>query len=231
MDNILFVGTDVHKKTISVAVVESAAGAQVRFYSTMANTPDTVRILCKKLSKDGHALHFCYEAGPYGYGVQRQLSRLGHRCDVVAPALIPRKAGDKVKTDRRDAMMLAQTLRAGQLTAVWVPDEAHEAMRDLVRLRAQAMRDLRKARQHLLSFLLRHGLASPYGHWTKAHRRWLGELTFAHSAQHLAHEEMLHRIERAEALCDRLKQAILELVPQWTLAPVVSAIQALGGCR
>ena len=185
--------------------------------------------LCKKLSRDGQQLHFCYEAGPCGYGVQRQLTRLGHRCDVVAPALIPRKVGDRVKTDRRDAMMLAQTLRAGQLTAVWVPDEAHEAMRDLVRLRAQAMRDLRKTRQHLLSFLLRHGLISPYGHWTKMHRRWLGELTFAHPAQHLAHEEMLQRIERAEALCDRLKGAILELVPQWSLAPVVQAIQALRG--
>jgi transposase len=161
--------------------------------------------------------------------VHRQLTRLGHRCDVVAPALIPRKVGDRVKTDRRDAMMLAQTLRAGQLTAVWVPDEAHEAMRDLVRLRTQAMRDLRKARQQLLSFLLRHGRNSPYGHWTKMHRRWLGELVFAHPAQHLALEEMLQRIERAEALCDRLKAAILELVPQWSLAPVVQAIQALRG--
>jgi transposase len=115
------------------------------------------------------------------------------------------------------------------LTAVWVPDEAHEAMRDLVRLRAQALRDLRKARQQLLSFLLRHGLVSPYGQWTKMHRRWLGELVFAHPAQHLAHEEILQRIERAEALCDRLKAAILELVPQWSLAPVVEAIQALRG--
>src|SRR5438067_64981 len=203
-DLTLFVGLDVHKKTISVAMVEATAGAEVRFYGTIANTPDAIRGLCKKLTKDGQQLHFCYEAGPCGYGVQRQLSRLGHRCDVVAPALIPRKVGDKVKTDRRDAMMLAQTLRAGQLTAVWVPDEAHEAMRDLVRLRAQAMRDLRKTRQQLLSFLLRHSLVSPYGHWTKMHRRWLGELIFAHPAQHLAHEEMLQRIERAEALCDRL---------------------------
>ena len=217
-DLTLFVGLDVHKKTISVAVVEAAAGAVVRFYGTIANTPDSVRTLCRKLSKDGQQLHFCYEAGPCGYGVHRQLTRLGHRCDVVAPALI-----------RRDAMMLAQTLRAGQLTAVWVPDEAHEAMRDLVRLRTQAMRDLRKARQQLLSFLLRHGRNSPYGHWTKMHRRWLGELVFAHPAQHLALEEMLQRIERAEALCDRLKAAILELVPQWSLAPVVQAIQALRG--
>jgi len=161
--------------------------------------------------------------------VHRLLTRLGHRCEVVAPALIPRKVGDRVKTDRRDAMMLAQTLRAGQLTAVWVPDEAHEAMRDLVRLRTQAMRDLRKNRQQLLSFLLRHGRNSPYRHGTKMHRRWLGELIFAHPAQHLALEEMLQRIERAEALCDRLKAAILELVPQWSLAPVVQAIQALRG--
>ena len=153
-DLTLFVGLDVHKKTISVALVEGAAGASVRFYGTIANTPDSVRTLCMKLSRDGQQLYFCYEAGPCGYGVQRQLTRLGHRCDLVAPALIPRKVGDRVKTDRRDAMMLAQTLRAGQLTAVWVPDEAHEAMRDLVRLRAQAMRDLRKTRQHLLSFLL-----------------------------------------------------------------------------
>ena len=195
-------------------------------FGTIANTPDTLRSPCRKLSKDG--LHFCYEAGPCGYGVQRQLTRLGHRRDVVAPALIPRKVGDKVKTDRRDAMMLAQTPRAGQLT-FWVPDEAHEAMRDLVRLRAQAMRDLRKTRQQLLSFLLRHGLSSPYGHWTKMHRRWLGKLTFAHPAQHLAHEEMLQRIEHAAALYDRLKQAIAELLPQWSLAPVVQAIQALRG--
>ena len=228
-DVTLFVGLDVHKKTISVAMVEASAGAEVRFYGTVANTPETLRRLCSKLSQDRRQLHFCYEAGPCGYGVQRLVTRLGHRCDVVAPALIPRKVGDKVKTDRRDAMMLAQTLRAGQLTAVWVPDEAHEAMRDLVRLRMQAMRDLRKSRQQLLSFLLRHGRNSPYRHWTKMHRRWLGELVFAHPAQHLALEEMLHRIERAEALCDRLKAAITELVPQWSLAPVVQAIQALRG--
>src|SRR5208337_3970008 len=196
-DNTLFVGMDVHKKTISVALADGAAGTEVRFYGTIPNTPDDIRSLYRKLTKDGQQLHVCYEAGPCGYGVQRQATKLGHRCDVVAPTLIPRKVGDKVKTDRRDAMMLAQTLRAGQLTAVWVPDEAHEAMRDLVRLRAQAMKDLRKARQHLLSFLLRHGLVSPHGHWTVAHRRWLGALTFEHPAQHLAHEEMLHRIERA----------------------------------
>jgi transposase len=143
---------------------------------------EIIEVLRKLANGGGQRLHYCYEAGPCGYGVRRRLIELGHRCDVVAPSLIPRRAGDRLKTDRRDAMTLVQTLRAGQLTEVWVPDEAHEVMRDLVRLRAQAMRDLRKARQHLLSFLLRHGRGPPYAHWTKMHRRWLGELSFAHPA-------------------------------------------------
>jgi transposase len=133
-----------------VATVEDRTGAEVRFYGTIENTPDALRKLSKKLSQAGQQLHACYEAGPCRYNVQRHLTRLGHRCDVMAPSLIPRKSGERVKTDRRDAMMSAQTLRAGQLTEVWVPDQAHEAMRDLVRLRSQAMRDLRKTRQHLL---------------------------------------------------------------------------------
>lgn len=165
------VGLDVHKKTISVGLIDAAANAEVRFYGTIANTPDALRSLCRRLSKDGRPLHFCYEAGPCGYGVQRNLTRLGHRCDVVAPALIPRKVGDKVKTDRRDAVMLAQTLGAGQLTAVWVPDEAHEAMRDLVRLRAQAMRDLRKTRQQLLSCNCLYGAFCCQAHFWFP-RRW-----------------------------------------------------------
>src|ERR1700726_1415461 len=124
-DLTLFVGLDVHKTTISVAVVEAAAGAVVRFYGTIANTPDSVRTLCRKLSKEGQQLHFCYEAGPCGYGVHRQLTRLGHRCDVVAPALIPRKVGDRAKTDRRGGKGLGQTARCGYRTrrtrrcAIW----------------------------------------------------------------------------------------------------------------
>lgn len=222
-------GLDVHKKTIAVATVEARASADVRFCGTIANTPEAIRSLLKKLSKDGHRLHLCYEAGPLGYGVHRQSTKLGHRCDVVAPSLIPREPGDKVKTDRRDAMMLAQLLRAGQLTEVWVPDEAHEAMRDLVRMRALAMKDQRKARQQLHSFLLRHGRSFSGNHWTKVHRRWLGGLKFAQPAQHLVLEELLMRSERAEQLCDRLRQAIVDLVPAWTLAPVVAAVQALRG--
>ena len=157
LETTIFVGLDVHKKTIAVATVTAQASASVQFFGTIANTPEAIRSMLRKLGKGGQKLHLTYEAGPLGYNLYRLSTGLGHRCDVVAPSLIPRKAGDKIKTDRRDAMMLAQLLRAGQLTEVWVPDEAHEAMRDLVRMRAQATKDQRKTRQQLMSFLLRHG--------------------------------------------------------------------------
>jgi transposase len=160
-------------KTIAVATVEGRASADVRFCGTIPNTPDAIRSLLRKLGKGGQRLHLAYEAGPLGYNLYRLSTGLGHRCDVVAPSLIPRKAGDKVKTDRRDAMMLAQLLRTGQLTEVWVPDEAHEAMRDLVRMRAQAMKDLRTTRQQLMSFLLRHSgtFGGPRGRRAPAFQR------------------------------------------------------------
>ena len=226
---ILFVGLDVHKKTISVATVLEKPGESCRYYGSVPNTADALRRLCKKLQADDASLSFCYEAGPCGYGVQRLLTRLGHRCDVVAPTLIPRKAGDRVKNDRRDAMSLAQNLRAGHLTEVWVPDEAHEAIRELVRLQALAKRDIRRARQQLLSFLLRHGVHYPARHWSGAHRRWLADLSFEHPAQHLVLEELIQRIERAEALGVRIEASMVELLPRWALAPVVEAVQALRG--
>jgi len=228
-DHTLFVGLDVHKRTIAVATAPDTAGTPCVYYGTIANTPDALRRLCKKLAADGAELHFCYEAGPCGYVVQRRLSRLGHRCDVVAPTLIPRKAGDRMKNDRRDAMTLAQNLRAGHLVEVWVPDEAHEAMRDLVRMRALAKRDLRRARQQLQSFLLRHGRSYSGTSWSKAHRGWLADLSFGQPAQHLVLQEHVQRIERAEELGERVQQAIVDLLPAWTLAPVVEALQALRG--
>jgi len=228
-DPTIYVGLDVHKQTIAVAMAPATAGAACSYYGAIANTPEALRKLCKRLSVGGQVLHFCYEAGPCGYVVQRRLSRWGYRCDVVAPNLIPRKASDRIKNDRRDAMTLAQNSRAGQLASVWVPDEAHEAMRELIRMRAVGMRDLRRARQQLLSFLLRHGLSYSGSHWSKAHRGWLADLSFAQPAQHLVLEELRQRIERAEDLCGRLGEAIIELLPSWTLAPVVEALQALRG--
>lgn len=148
MQNNVFIGPDVRKATISVAVARGKRGGEVRHWGTAPHRPDHVRKLIEKLSASGTRLRFCYEAGPCGYGLHRQLVEMGHDCIVVAPSLIPLKAGDRAKTDRRDALMLAKLHRAGELTAVWVPDAAHEAMRDLVRARA-AMRVTGKARQNL----------------------------------------------------------------------------------
>ncbi len=156
MQDSTFIGLDVHKATISVAIAEGVRGGEVRHLGKVPHRPDQVRKLVVKLTAKGARLHFCYEAGPCGYGLYRQLVEMGHDCIVVAPSLIPVKEGDRVKTDRRDAVMLAKLHRAGELTAVWVPDAAHEAMRDLVRARATAMRVAGKARQHLQGFLLRH---------------------------------------------------------------------------
>ncbi len=173
MNTTIFVGLDVHKATVSVAVAEGLRGGEVRCLGTFPNRPDQIAKLAQRLAREGRRLSFCYEAGPCGYGLYRQLTGLGHDCIVVAPSLIPVKAGDRVKTDRRDAAMLAKLHRAGELTAVWVPDAAHEAMRDLARARATAVCVLGKARQHLQGFLLRHGrLYAGKKGWTQAYRRW-----------------------------------------------------------
>lgn len=153
----IYVGLDVHKDTIAVAIAEGGKRGEVREHGKIANIPAALAKLAGKLANAGRALTFCYEAGPCGYGIQRQLSAAGHECIVVAPSLIPLKAGDRVKTDRRDAINLAKLHRAGELTPVWVPDQAHEAIRDLVRARLAAVRSLRQARQQLSGFLLRHG--------------------------------------------------------------------------
>lgn len=166
----VFVGLDVSKLKISVAVAEGGRGGEVRFFGDIDSSPAAVAALIKKLAKAGTRLGFCYEAGPTGYELHRQIIAAGHDCAVVAPSLIPKRPGDRVKTNRRDAMSLARLHRAGDLTPVWVPDRGHEAMRDLVRAREAAMDALRRARQQLQSFLLRHGrIYSGRKAWSKAH--------------------------------------------------------------
>jgi transposase len=227
--SITYIGLDVHKNTIAVAVAESGLRSEVRDYGTIANTPGALKKLIAKLASTGHELRFCYEAGPCGYGIQRQIAAAGHECIVVAPSLIPKKPGDRVKTDRRDAINLAKLHRAGELTAVWVPDEAHEAIRDLVRARLAAVRTLRKARQQLSGFLLRQGCHYGQKAWTHLHRRWLAGLKFKNPVHYIVLEDCLEAVDAATARRDRLEQHIEAALPGWSLAPVVQALQALRG--
>jgi transposase len=228
-DRITYVGLDVHKEGIAVAVAEGGIRSEVREYGRIANTPAALDRLARKLGQEGVKLRFCYEAGPCGYGIQRHLSARGHDCVVVAPSLIPKRAGDRVKTDRRDAASLARLHRAGELTAVWVPDPGHEAMRDLVRARLDAVHALRRARQQLSGFLLRHGCHYGRPAWTKLHRRWLAGLKFEQAVHHLVLEDYVQAVEAAEARRDRLTTQIAAMLPDWSLAPVVAALQAMRG--
>jgi len=229
-NNTVFIGLDTHKETIAVAIAEDGRDGEVRYYGQIANEPAAVLKLVKKLSSNYAKLDFCYEAGPCGYGLQRQLAGLGHECAVIAPSHTPTKKGVRVKNDRRDALALARLHRAGDLTPIWVPDAAHEAMRDLVRTRMAAMQMVKKGRQHLQGFLLRHGRIYPgKSSWTKIHIEWIRRLEFDHPAHYIVIEENLAAIRDSLDRLNRVEQQIARLLPNWTLAPVVQALQAMRG--
>src|SRR6266446_2702480 len=201
MKRIKFVGLDVHAETIAIAVAEQ--GGEVRSLGIIPNREDSVRKLVRKLGPV-EQLRFCYEAGPTGYALYWQLTRMGAKCEVVAPTLVPVKAGDRVKTDRRDALKLARNYRAGELTAVWVPDAEHEALRDLVR-----------ARHRLSKFLLRHGRRPLVGvkPWTGMYLEWVKrDVHFAVKAQEATLLDYLHEVEHMTARITRLDDAIEEAV-------------------
>src|SRR6185369_11812551 len=172
MKRVKFVGLDVHAETIAIALAEQ--DGEGRSLGVIPNREDSVRKLVRKLGTM-EELRFCYEAGPTGYVLYWQLTRMGAKCEVVAPTLVPVKAGDRVKTDRRDALKLARNYRAGELTAAWVPDAEHEALRDLVRAREAAKKDQLRARHRLSKFLLRHGRRPPVGValWTVKDLEWV----------------------------------------------------------
>jgi transposase len=225
-----FVGLDVAKARHAVAIAEDGRTGEVRYLGEIDANTESVRRLAAQLARRHGKLHFCYEAGPTGYGLYRQLTQLGHRCSVIAPSLIPRKPGDRIKTNRRDAQQLARLLRAGELTEVWVPDEAHEAMRDLVRLRDAAVIDLRRKRQTISSMMLRLGRIYPGKKtWGVRHMNWLNTQRFDQPAHGLVIQELLLAARHAKERLERTDDAIVEFLPTWSLAPVVGALQALRG--
>lgn len=225
-----WVGLDVHAATIAVAVAER--DGTVVFEGTIPNKSTSVAKLMRKLGEKG-SLRVCYEAGPCGYVLYWQLTRLGIDCIVVAPTLIPVKAGDRVKTDRRDAEKLARLHRIGELTAVWVPDEAHEALRDLVRAREAAKKDQLRARHRLGKFLLRHGVSRPDGMtaWGERHMQWLQARKMDLDAANETFIDYRTEVEHATARIQRLDTAIdasIEKAPKET-RNVVEALQSLRG--
>jgi transposase len=224
------VAFDTSKLRNAVAIAEAGRTGEVRFLGEIDNTPAATAKLVAKLAGQYGRLSFCYEAGPTGYGLYRQITQLGHDCMVVAPSLIPKKAGDRVKTNRRDALALVTQFRAGELTAVWVPDPHHEAMRDLTRARQAAVEDLRRKRQHISSLLLRLGLHyAGKTTWTKTYMKWLMSQKLAHAEQRIAFEEMLLAVRQAEERIARLEAAICAAVPDWSLCEVVDALMAMRG--
>ena len=225
-----FIGLDVAKLQNAVAIADAGRNGEIRYLGEIPNTPDATRKLVGKLASKYDELHFCYEAGPTGYGLHRWLTVLGQDCIVIAPSTMPRRLGDRVKTNRRDAVDLARLLRAGELTAVWVPDARHESMRHLVRSREAAVRDVRVKRQQVSAMLLRHGKIYPgQKGWGARHRRWLSEQTLGERASDLALGESIQAVHDAESRQKRIEDAIEAMLGGWSLAPVVEAIQALRG--
>jgi transposase len=224
-----YVGLDVHKATIAVAVADEGRG-EVRSYGTIKNTPEAVARLVKKLGP-AERLECCYEAGPCGYGLQRQLTGLGGSCIVVAPSLIPTKPGDRIKTDRRDAVKLARLLRSGELTSVWVPDAEHEALRDLSRAREAARDDRHRARQRLSKLLLRLGIEEPgeTKRWTQRYWVWLRAVKLEQPLQQLVLVDAIETVETGTGRLKRLEATLKEAATVGRHAPLIAALQSLRG--
>jgi len=230
MNTVKFIGMDVHKKTITIAIAEEGRQNQPRVYGTIANDLGALNKFCRKMVSTSTQIHFAYEAGPCGYGIYRHLNEKGFDCIVAAPSMIPKKSGDRIKNDNRDAVMLARLHRAGDLTAVFVPDAQDEAMRDLSRARGDAVIVAKKAKQRLKAFLLRNSVVfNGRSQWSKAYFSWLADIAMPHPAQQIALQEYLDAVHESLNRVNRLTDQIRQMVADWRLAPMVSALQAARG--
>jgi transposase len=226
----MFGGLDVHKATIDVSIAEGEREGEVRHDSVIASDLEPLDKVVRALRAPDRQLHFVYEAGPCGFGIYRHLTTRGEDGVVVRPSMIPKRSGDRVKTDRRDSLMLARLHRAGELRAIDVPEDTDEAMRDLVRAREDAVVVGTQAKDRLKAFLLRQGRRYPGREgWTLPYRRWLADRSVPSAAQHLALQEYRDAIDETEPRLDRLTAHLRQLAPAWRWAPVVDALQALRG--
>ena len=230
MNTVKFIGMDVHKKTITIAIADEGRQNQPRIYGTIANDLDALDKFCRKMVSTSTQLYFVYEAGPCGYGIYRHLTQKGFACIVAAPSMIPKKSGDRIKNDHRDAAMLARLHRSGELTAVYVPNTQDEAMRDLSRAREDAVTVAKKAKQRLKAFLLRNSIVfTGRSQWSKAYFSWLADIAMPHPAQQVALQEYIDAVHESLHRVDRLTDQIRQMIAGWRLAPMVSALQAARG--
>lgn len=228
-DTIKYVGLDVSKEKIAVAIAEEGR-EEPRYYGMIPHTPEAIRKLVKKLGEP-HTLRVCYEAGPTGYPLYRLFITLGIHCDVIAPSLIPKRPGERIKTDRRDSIRLAHLYRAGELTSIYVPTTEDEALRDLVRAREDAKEDELRAKHRLTKFLLRNNLKPPSGvnKWTHKYREWLNALKFEKTSLRVVFQEYYHQLKELEQRILRLEEEIKLQATEGVHAPTIQALQALRG--
>ena len=232
--SILFIGLDTHKEFNEVAYIEEHRGAQPVHLGRFSSSKVAVQKLVRQFESKypGATLHFVYEAGPCGYWIYRLITSLGYCCYVVAPSLIPKKPGEKIKTDKRDALKLAKLLKSEDLTPIYVPEPEDEAVRDLSRAREVAMKDLKDAKYQLKALLLRNNINyKGTANWSQKHLRWLTELVLPHPAQHIVLQEFLQTITERISRLERLDNELTHHVHQWRYYPVVKAIQAMRGVR
>lgn len=233
-DSIIFIGLDTHKSFIQVATLQEQRGAKPEHLGRIKSNKSALIKLAQQLqSKYPKAtLHFIYEAGPCGYWTYRLLTSLGHCCYVIAPSLIPKKSGDRVKTDKRDAAKLAQLFKAEELTPIYVPEAEDEAIRDLSRARETAMKDLKDAKFQLKGFLLRNNIqATVNDNWSKKHLRWLTDLILPHHSQQIVLQEMIITISERMQRLQRMDNELLHQVKNWRYYLVVKAVQEMRGVR